>query len=125
MTAIAGVQNLTASRLIREIRQGALFAAFPFGIPTDEPGQEALRVLYLPPKSSRVSVGLKLALRTAMTAWATLPSRPLQIVESIVDFARGGNDLTAPILRNAEHVFDRGFGTAEEIETLKALSTEI
>ncbi|HQF56768.1 MAG TPA: hypothetical protein PK208_16740 [Fibrobacteria bacterium] len=127
MTSIAGTSNLTASRLIEEIRQGARFAAFSNLLPHSPKSAESTptQVIYLPPRTSRVSLGFKLAIQTALADWRTLPTNPLRTVESIVDFARGGTDLTAPILRHVEHVFDQDFGTPEEIETLKSLSAQI
>lgn len=127
MTSIAGISNLTASRLIEEIRQGARFAAFSTILPPSSKSMESTptQVIYLPPRTSRVSIGFKLAIQSALSEWRTLPTNPLRTVESLVDFARGGTDLTAPILRHVEHVFDQDFGTPEEIETLKSLSAQI
>ena len=126
MDAIQGAEDLTAARLIDEIRQGARFTAYACSLPfltSDHPSPT--RIQYLAPRISAQTVGLRYARLSLLLGWWGFLCGPFYTIGSLVQNLRGGTDLTQPILKNVEHVFYQGFANPEELQTLHRLAGEV
>jgi len=126
MTTIVGTEHLTADRLIDEIRHGGRFTAFT-GCTADNPPNSApsTRIQYIPPRRSPVPTGLRLTAVSFLMGWWTLLHGQLDTFASLLTNARGGIDITEPVLRNAEHIFCHGFASPEELRRLHNLAGEL
>jgi|GEM_PF-1993803 hypothetical protein len=126
MTTIVGTENLTANRLIDEIRLGARFTALT-GCTCAIPSKHTptTRIQYVPPRQSPVPTGLRLTAASLLVGWWTLLHGQFDTFGSLLTNLRGGIDITEPVLRNAEHIFDRGFASPEQLRTLHSLAGEV
>lgn len=126
MAKIAGAEKLTASRLIEEIRLGARFTAYAntaslIALADRSPNH----IQYVPPRTSRLSLGLRYALLPLAIGWSGILVEPLHTLGTLYQNLRGGADITAAILQNVEHIFHRGFASPEELRTLRDLAMDI
>jgi len=126
MTTITGTEHLTANRLIDEIRQGARFTALT-GCASDLPAKNtpSTRIQYVPPRQSPVPAGIRLTAVSLLMGWWTLLHGQSDAFGSLLSNLRGGLDITEPILRNAEHIFDRGFANPEQLRAMHRLASEL
>lgn len=125
MATIVGTEHLTAHRLIDEIRQGARFAAFTDCNPAPSKARPSTRIQYVPPRQSPVPTGMRLTAVSLLMGWWTLLHGQSDTFGSLLTNLRGGIDITEPVLRHAEHIFDRGFASPEQLHTLHCLAGEV
>lgn len=124
--AIEGAENLTASRLLEEIRQGARFTMYTTCVSLLVTTlRQPSRIQYLSPHCSPLVLGFRYAWPTLLMGWWGLPWGPIHTVESLLNYFHGGTDLTQDVLKNIEHVFQSDFGTPEELQALKNLGSEM
>jgi hypothetical protein len=124
--AIEGSEHLTASRLLDEIPRGGRFTTYTTCISivvgTD---RRPTRIQYLAPRDSHLASGFRHVWPTILMGWWGLPWGPIHTIESILNYLHGGTDLTEAVLTHAEHMFQDGFGTPEELANLKRLGKQM
>jgi len=126
MATIDGLENMTASRLIEEIRQGGRFRMYTYCVSIlVMTFRRPSKIKYVPPHASKIAAGLPFAATSFFFGWWGFPWGPIYTIGSIVTWLRGGTDLTESVLGDAERVFRQGFATPEELKTLKDIGLDL
>ncbi len=120
MTAIDGLETMTASRLVDELRQGGSFRMYNYCVSIlVMTFRRPSRIKYVAPHESKIAAGLPFAATSFFLGWWGFPWGPVYTIGSLVNWLGGGTDLTETVLSDIEQVFWDGFATPEELKALK------
>ena len=126
MATIDGLENMTASRLIEEIRQGGRFRRYNYCVSIlVMTFRRSSNIKYIPPYGSKIAAGFPTTAISLLLGWWGFPWGPIYTIASIANCLMGGTDLTESVLEDADNVFHNGFSTPEELTALKNLGLEL
>lgn len=96
---IRGIEGLSPEQIGAAIQQGARFVMFEYCwsalVVTTK---KSSPILYVPPGGSRYAAGAKYLLCTLFLGWWGIPWGPIYSIATIVQYCRGGNDVTAAVM---------------------------
>lgn len=96
---IRGLGALTHEQIGDAIQRGAKFVIFEYCwsalVVTT---RKSSPIHYVPPGASRHAAGLNYALCSLFLGWWGIPRGPIYTLASLIQFARGGNDVTAAVM---------------------------